>query len=422
MAIFTVLSLTLALGRVGTSLAVAAEDLGTPPAGQYPIIFNNRTVYAKPDVLKENRVLAALVKDGHIYVPLRSMFEEMGATVTVSPDGKTITAIKSGVNVSVTLDKPEVVVNGETRPLDVPPMLYEGVVLVPVRVLSEALGAYVQWVGSKEVVVVRYIPPPPPLAPPPTLAPTAAPTLAPLPPVPVLAPTAAPTERAAPGFVQAAITVGAQNFNEFSAGQFCYSWVVNGAYAFGGSSGSEFALKVDYRHDSYVTSSNLTDALGNQYTHFATIDGGMAYTPVFLAQQSTLDARAEFQVASPRIYVGAGYLYASTNYGYPHLSGFGGGIEKLPELRAGLSFYGSAFYYPSATGNYTVSNPLSSNFGTVYNQRYGILKYDIGIALAARHLPVYLYGGYGGDRYYADHAAPIGQIHDGPYVGLGVKL
>ncbi len=193
--------------------------------------------------------------------------------------------------------------------------------------------------------------------------------------------------------------MGAQNYNEFSAGQFCYSYVVNGAYAFGGANGSTFALKVDYRHDTYVTSSNLTDALGNQYTHFATIDGGMAYTPVFLAEQSTLDARAEFQVASPRIYVGAGYLYASNNYGYPHLSGFGAGIEKLPELRAGLSFYGSAFYYPSASGNYTVSNPASSNFGTVYNQRYGILKYDIGVALAARHVPVYLYAGYGGDRY-----------------------
>lgn len=415
--------LTSAFVGFGVPLVCAADALGSPPSGEYPILYNDHTVYAKPDVLKENRVLAALVKDGHIYVPLRSMFEEMGATVSVSSDGRTVTAARSDVTVSVTLDKPEVTVNGESRPLDVPPILYKGVVLVPVRVLSEALGAYVQWVGSKDTVVVRYIPPPTaaPTAPP-TTVPTVAPTLAPSPPVFVPTPTAAPAERAAPGFIQAAVTLGAQNYNEFSAGEWCFSYQANGAYAFGGANGSTFAVKVDYRHDTYVTSSNVSDVLGNHYTQFATIDGGRAFTPVFLAAQSTLDARVEYQVASPRIYVGAGYLYASTNYGYPHLSNFGFGVEKLPELRSGISVYGSAFYYPSANGNYTVTNAASPNFGTVYNQRYGILKYDIGLAFAMQHSPVYVYGGYGGDRYYAEQNAPIGQIHDGPYIGLGVKL
>src|SRR5665213_3995263 len=118
----------------------------------------------------------------------------MGATVSVSADGKTVTAQKTGATVSVTLGKAEVIVNGETRPLDVPPMLYKGIVLVPVRVISEGLGAYVQWVPERRVVVVRYIPlpvPPPPPTPvpaaPPPIAPprpTPAPTLAPPPPTP----------------------------------------------------------------------------------------------------------------------------------------------------------------------------------------------------------------------------------------------
>ena len=50
------------------------------------------------------------------------------------------------------------VINGESRPLDVPPMIYQGNVLVPVRVISEGMGAYVQWVPDQHVVVVRYIP------------------------------------------------------------------------------------------------------------------------------------------------------------------------------------------------------------------------------------------------------------------------
>ncbi len=75
---------------------VGATDLGSAPSGQIPILFNDHHVYAKPDTLVDGRVLAALVKDGQIYVPLRSMFEQMGATVSASADGRTISAVKAG--------------------------------------------------------------------------------------------------------------------------------------------------------------------------------------------------------------------------------------------------------------------------------------------------------------------------------------
>ena len=413
------LALLLCASRAG------AADFGSPPSGEVPILFNDHTVYAKPDILKQSRVLAALIKDGEIYVPLRSMFEQMGATVSASVDGKTVTAAKPGSSVTVTLGKDEVVINGESRPLDVPPMLYNGVVLVPIRVISEALGAYVQWVPERRVVVVRYITlpvpaPPAPLATaPPPIAPavaapipTAAPTIAP----PI--PTTAPAERSYTGFIQAAYSAP-NNYNEFVAGGYCDTYILNAVYA---PKTSAFALKADFRHDTYVTSNNTVDAFGNHYTQFATIDGGTAFTPEFMARQSTLDVRLEYQVVSPRVYVGVGYLHAENNYGYPNLNAVGVGIEKLPDLRPGISPYGSAFYYPNATGTYTVSNPASPNFGTGYAQQYQIIKYDIGVALVAAHSPVYLYGGFAGDHYAAIKNAPIGQIHDGPYIGLGVKI
>ncbi len=393
------------------SLPADATGFGNPPSGEIPILYNDRTVYARPDVLKQGRVLAAFVKDGQIYVPLRSMFEQMGATVSASADGKTMTATKSGTTVSVTLGSNEVVINGESRPLDVPPMLYKGIMLVPVRVLSEALGAYVQWVPSQRVVVVRYIPPTPiPVA---TPEPTAAPTVVPPTPTPTPAP------RSYNGFVQAAFSA-AKNYNEFSAGQYCpQSYLIAGAYML---RNSPFAVKVDFRQDAYVTSDNLTDGIGNHYTQFSTIDGGTAFTPVFLARQSTLDARLEYQVAAPRIYVGVGYLHTADNYGYPSLNGFGVGAEKLPDLRSGIGVFGSAFYYPTASGNYTVSTPGSSNLGTTYRQQYQIVKYDIGLTLALARSPLYLYGGFSGDQYTAKQNAPIGQTHAGPYIGLGMRF
>jgi len=129
-------------------MAAPPMDFGSPPSGAYPILFNDHHVYARPDVLKQGRVLAALVRGGTILVPLRSMFEQMGATVSYDPASKTVDVTKSGADVKVTVGQPQVVINGETRPLDVPPIIYQGTVLVPVRVISEGMGAYVQWVPA----------------------------------------------------------------------------------------------------------------------------------------------------------------------------------------------------------------------------------------------------------------------------------
>ena len=405
---FWLLALLLCAGAAAS--AATPPDFGSPPSGEIPILYNDHTVYAKPDTLHRARVLAALVKDGQIYVPLRSMFEQMGATVTVSADGNTFVVARSDASASVTLGKSEVVVNGETRPLDVPPMRYHGVVVVPVRVLSEALGAYVLWVPSRRLVVVRYIPPTPP--PSPTPAPSATPTE---PPAPSPAPSGAPRI----AFIGAAMAAP-QVYNEFSSGQHCdQSYNLVAAFA---PANSPWAIKADFRQAAYVTNDNTTDLIGNHYTHFATIDGGYAYTPVFLAKQNNLDGRLEYQIAKPRIYIGGSYLITGNNYGYPRLHAVGAGIEKLPEMRPGVSFYGSAFYYPNAAGNYTVTTPGNSNLGTTYRQAYQITKLDIGLALAFKNFPLYVYGGFNSDRYTAKQSAPIGQTHAGPYVGLGLKI
>jgi hypothetical protein len=347
------------------------------------------------------------------------MFEQMGATVSASADGRTFVATKQGTSVSVQLGSNVVTIDGEARLLDVPPVLYDGVVLVPIRVISEALGAYVLWVSDKRLVVVRYIPPvpvPPTAAPapPPTEAPVAPPVSAP----PAPTPTPISVQMPYGAFIEAAISAP-RNYNEFSDGQYCHSYLVSAGYAF---KDSRFAVKFDYRLDTYVTTDNFTDALKNQYTRFATIDGGYAMTPVFLASQTSIDERLEYRIAAPQLYVGVGYLETDNNYGYPQLNGAGVGIEKLPELRSGLSLSGSVFYYPNASGNYTVTSPASSNVGKVYDQQYQILKYDVGVSLVFGRVPIYLYGGYSGDSYVAKQNAPIGQTHAGPYIGLGAKL
>jgi hypothetical protein len=184
---------TFAGTQIAQTGSMPPADFGTPPSGEVPILFNDRHVYSKPDRLKANRVLAALVRGNTILIPLRSMFEQMGATVSYDPASKTVDVSKPGSDVKVTVGRPEVVINGESRPLDVPPEIYKGAVVVPVRVISEGMGAYVQWVPDRRIVVVRYVPAPVPTAPP-TVAPTPVPTVVPTP-VPTPTPTATPVPR-----------------------------------------------------------------------------------------------------------------------------------------------------------------------------------------------------------------------------------
>src|SRR5579859_2422400 len=110
----------------GIQVADAMADFGTPPSGEVPILFNDHHVYSKPDTLRQGRVLAAIVSHGTLLVPLRSMFEQMGATVSFDMASKSVTAKKEGAEVQVTLGKNEVIINGESRPLDVAPMMYKG--------------------------------------------------------------------------------------------------------------------------------------------------------------------------------------------------------------------------------------------------------------------------------------------------------
>src|SRR5271168_2815469 len=84
-------------------------EFGTPPSGEVPILYNDQHVYTRPDELKANRVLAALVRGGTVLVPLRSMFEQMGATVSWDPATQTADVSKPGADVKVTVGKSVVV-------------------------------------------------------------------------------------------------------------------------------------------------------------------------------------------------------------------------------------------------------------------------------------------------------------------------
>ena len=94
------------------------------------------------------------ILEGRTLVPLRSIFEAMGADVEW--DGTTSTAIakRGNVEVKITIGANEIYKNGKAVPVDVPAMLLNSRTMVPARVIAEAFGADVDWNGNGRVVLI----------------------------------------------------------------------------------------------------------------------------------------------------------------------------------------------------------------------------------------------------------------------------
>lgn len=94
------------------------------------------------------------VVDGRTLVPVRAIFEAIGATVTWDADTRTATGIRGDIIVSVQIDNTIAYVNGEPRVLDVPAQIINGRTMVPARFISESMGCDVTWYQPTQTVGV----------------------------------------------------------------------------------------------------------------------------------------------------------------------------------------------------------------------------------------------------------------------------
>src|SRR5262249_29406106 len=148
----------------------------------------------------------------------------------------------------------------------------------------------------------------------------------------------------------------------------------------------------------------------------------------FTAREQDFDARLGFKVADPRLYIGAGYVWRTTNYGYPNQNGWGFGAEKLPDLNQTLSVYGSYWYYPSIKGNYGTYNAPFGPSGTLATTTipagqlaYRFSKYSLGGTWNVAG-PLFLDLGWLGDYSSVKSNGPSNQNHWAFYGGLGIHF
>ena len=97
-----------------------------------------------------------IVVDGRTLVPLRAVLEKVGATVGWDDQTKTITVTKSDTELTLIIDSQTMQVSGEPDVLlDVPPQVYNGRTLLPIRAVAEKLGYDVEWNVETRTVVIE---------------------------------------------------------------------------------------------------------------------------------------------------------------------------------------------------------------------------------------------------------------------------
>ena len=91
---------------------------------------------------------------GRTMVPLRVIFESLGAVVEWDNETSTVTAYNEFYLVKATIGSNTMLVNGIEKQIDIPPMIVDARTLVPVRFVAEAFNCDVQWDGNTQTVFI----------------------------------------------------------------------------------------------------------------------------------------------------------------------------------------------------------------------------------------------------------------------------
>lgn len=87
-----------------------------------------------------------------VRVPIRFVAEAMGAKVEWDESSQTVSITREGLQIKLVINQATALVNGQTIQTDAPAKLVQDRTMVPLRFISEAFGAKVDWVGTEEPV------------------------------------------------------------------------------------------------------------------------------------------------------------------------------------------------------------------------------------------------------------------------------
>ena len=131
----------------------------TAAAALLGILGATTLAHAAPGVTLNGQPLAVSASpqqiNGRTMVPLRDIFEALGAQVEWNSVAQTISARKDDTQIQLGLNNPIALVDGHNVSLDQPATLIGGRAFVPLRFVAEATGARVDWNPSLQLVSIR---------------------------------------------------------------------------------------------------------------------------------------------------------------------------------------------------------------------------------------------------------------------------
>lgn len=95
-----------------------------------------------------------IIQEGRTLVPMRAIFEAMGASVDWDGPSQTVTSTRGDVTIVMTVGSTTMTRNGQVITLEVPAQILNGRTLVPIRAISDAFGGECVWDGDARTVTI----------------------------------------------------------------------------------------------------------------------------------------------------------------------------------------------------------------------------------------------------------------------------
>ncbi len=101
--------------------------------------------------------VSPLIMNGSTVVPMRTIFEELGARIEWNEETRTVTATDGDREIQIVIGTKQAFIDGEEVALPTEAVIINDTTMVPVRFVSEALGAKVVWEEAvKTIHITKY--------------------------------------------------------------------------------------------------------------------------------------------------------------------------------------------------------------------------------------------------------------------------
>ena len=99
--------------------------------------------------------VAPIIVEDRTMLPVRAVFEAIGAKVDYVAEEQKVIATKGDITVEFVINSNVMKINGEEKELDVPAMIKDDRTLVPIRACAEAFDLKVDWNGNTNTVRIK---------------------------------------------------------------------------------------------------------------------------------------------------------------------------------------------------------------------------------------------------------------------------